>query len=74
MAFTSAIGGMRKVGKPDNLAHGLLDYAEHLADGGQSEAAAAAIEEAGAIGRRLGCQPLIGRAEAIKGAKSRTRP
>ena len=74
MAFTSAIGGLREVGKPYNLAHGLLAYAEHLVGGGESEAAALAIDEARAIGRRLGCQPLIDRAEAIEGAKSRVGP
>ena len=74
MAFTSAIGSLREVGNPYHLAHGLLDYAEHLADGGESEAAAAAIEEARAIGLRLRCQPLIDRAEAVEGMKARARP
>ena len=74
MAFTSAIGSLREVGNPYHLAHGLLDYAEHLAGGGESEAAAAAIEEARAIGLRLRCQPLIDRAEAVEGMKARARP
>jgi hypothetical protein len=32
---------------------------------GATEESARAITEAGAIGRRLGCQPLLDRAEAV---------
>jgi hypothetical protein len=56
--FASAISGLRERSTPYHLAHGLLDYAQHL----DSEAAGAAIGEARDIATRLRCQPLLDRA------------
>jgi hypothetical protein len=71
-AFTAAIAGLRQHSTPYHLSHGLLDYAAHLAARGDTDAAAAAISEAAAIAARLGCQPLLDRAETIEPATSRT--
>ena len=71
-AFPAAISGLRQHSTPYHLAHGLLDHAAHLAGRGEAEAAAAAIGEAAGIAARLGCQPLIDRAETIQPAISRT--
>jgi hypothetical protein len=56
---------------PYHLAHGLLDHAAHLAARGEAEAAMAAIGEARGIAQRLGCQPLVDRAETIQLARPR---
>ena len=70
-SFAAAISGLRQHSTPYHLAHGLLDYAQHLSGTGDAEAATAAIDEAGAIARQLGCQPLLDRADAIEPAKTR---
>ena len=57
---------------PYHLAHGLLDHAAHLAALGDDQAAAAAIGEAACIAARLGCQPLLDRAETTRPARPRT--
>jgi class 3 adenylate cyclase/tetratricopeptide (TPR) repeat protein len=62
--FASAIGGLRELSTPYHLAHGLLDHAAYLTGLGDATAAAQAIDEARAIGRRLRCQPLLNRAAA----------
>jgi class 3 adenylate cyclase/tetratricopeptide (TPR) repeat protein len=67
-AFASAITSLREQSTPYHLAHGLLDYARHLLDRGDAEAAAAAVEEARGTGVRLRCEPLLARAEAIEHA------
>ncbi len=69
-AFESAIRRLRVDSYPYHFAHALLDYAEHLRDAGDEEALSAAFDEAGAIGRRLRCVPLLDRAAAIERAKS----
>jgi hypothetical protein len=61
-AFVAAVAGLRQHSTPYHLAHGLLDHAAHLAARGHTDAAAAAVGEAAGIARRLGCQPLLGRA------------
>jgi class 3 adenylate cyclase len=71
-AFVAAIGGLRQHSTPYHLAHGLLDHAAHLAACGDAEAAAAATDEAADIARRLGCQPLLDRAETIQPDRPRT--
>jgi hypothetical protein len=71
-AFTAAIAGLREHSTPYHLAHGLLDLAGHLLHLGDDEAATAAISEAVGIGQRLGCQPLLDRADAIQPARPRT--
>ena len=71
-AFAAAIAGLRQHSTPYHLAHGLLDHAAHLAARGDAEAAAAAAGEAAGIASRLGCQPLIDRADTIQPARPRT--
>jgi hypothetical protein len=70
--FTAAIAGLREHSTPYHLAHGLLDHAGHLFHLGDDEAATAAISEAVGIGQRLGCQPLLNRADAIQPTRPRT--
>jgi hypothetical protein len=70
-AFTAAIVGLRDRSTPYHLAHGLLDHAEHLIRLGEAQAAEAAIVEARDIASRLGCQPLLDRAETIQPTGSR---
>jgi len=71
-AFAAAIDGLRQHSTPYHLAHGLLDHAAHLAACGDTEASAAAADEAAGIAGRLGCQPLIDRADTIQPARPRT--
>ena len=71
-AFAAAITGLRQHSTPYHLAHGLLDHAGYLTRLDDAEAAAAAIGEAAGIARRLGCQPLLDRAETIQPARPRT--
>jgi class 3 adenylate cyclase/tetratricopeptide (TPR) repeat protein len=68
--LNAAIAGLRQDSSPYHLAHGLLDQARFLAAGGGTEESARAITEARAIGRRLGCQPLLDRAEAVANMKA----
>ena len=71
-ALAAAITGLRQHSTPYHLAHGLLDHAAHLAALGDDQAAAAAIGEAAGIAARLGCQPLLDRAETTRPARPRT--
>ena len=71
-AFAAAITNLRQRSTPYHLAHGLLDHAAHLLRMGDDEAAAAATGEAAGIAGRLGCQPLLDRAETIQPARPRT--
>ncbi len=68
-AFAGAISGLRDMSTPYHLAHGLLDYAEHLGGLADTEAAAQAVEEACGIAERLRCRPLLDRAAQIMAAK-----
>jgi class 3 adenylate cyclase/tetratricopeptide (TPR) repeat protein len=72
-AFAAAITSLRERGTPYHLAYGLLDYAEYLAREGDADAAAQAVTEARDIARRLRCQPLLDRADAIESAQTRVR-
>jgi uncharacterized protein HemY len=72
-SFAAAMAGLREHSTPYHLAHGLLDQAQHLSRAGDAEAAAAAIDEARVIGRQLGCQPLLDRADAMEPAETRAR-
>jgi len=63
--FASAISSLRELSTPYHLAHGLLDYAQHL----DSEAAEAAIREARDSAARLRCQPLLDRAADLLSAQ-----
>jgi class 3 adenylate cyclase/predicted ATPase len=69
--FTAAIAGLRERSTPYHLAQGVLDHAEHLLRTGDDEAAAAAIDEARGIAQRLGCQPLLDRADTTQPARTR---
>ena len=60
--FAAAISRLREQSTPYHLAHGLLDQALYLDRLDDSDAAAAAIEEARDIASRLRCQPLLDRA------------
>jgi len=73
-AFTAALGRLREQSTPYHLAHGLLDYAADLIGLRDTEAAAAAIEEAKDIARRLRCQPLLDRAADMTPAELRVMP
>jgi class 3 adenylate cyclase/tetratricopeptide (TPR) repeat protein len=59
--FAAAITSLRERSTPYHLAHGLLDYAQHL----DSQAAEAAITEARDIAGRLRCQPLLDRTDEL---------
>ena len=54
-AFAAAISGLRELGTPYHLAHGLLDHAAYLTRRGDADAAAAAIGEA----RDIAGQPAL---------------
>jgi class 3 adenylate cyclase/predicted ATPase len=71
-ALAAAVAGLRQHSTPYHLAHGLLDHAAHLLRTGDDGAAAAATGEAAGIAERLGCQPLLDRAETIQPARPRT--
>jgi len=65
-AFAAAIVSLREKSTSYHLAHGLLDHAEYLTRHDDSDAAMLAVDEARAIARRLRCQPLLDRADAIE--------
>jgi class 3 adenylate cyclase len=78
--LATAITGLRELSTPYHLAHGLLDYAQVMTRQGDTDAAAAAVDEATAIAVQLRCQPLLDRAAAsttrvtaASGARPRTR-
>jgi len=70
-SFAAAVIGLRERGTPYHLAHGLMDYAEYLTREGDTAAAAQPVVEARDIARRLRCQPLLDRADAIEASPSR---
>jgi class 3 adenylate cyclase/predicted ATPase len=72
-ALTAAIAGLREVGSPYHLAHGLLDHAEYLTGVGDGDAAALAVAEARDIGHRLNCPPLLERADAVERIRPQVR-
>jgi len=63
------IGSLRELSTPYHLAHGLLDYAQHLTRMNDNDPAAAATGEARDIARRLRCQSLLDRAETATPAE-----
>jgi hypothetical protein len=69
--FAAAVTSLRERGTPYHLAHGLLDCAEYLTRESDGDAAAQAVLEARDIARRLRCQPLLDRADAIESSSSR---
>jgi hypothetical protein len=72
-ALAAAITDLRERSTPYHLAHGLLDHAEHLLHRHDTVASASAVREAREIARRLGCQLLLDRANAIEPAEPRMR-
>ncbi|MGH8981410.1 MAG: hypothetical protein ACRDWE_10385, partial [Acidimicrobiales bacterium] len=63
-AVADAVEGLRRVGNPYQLAHGLVDLAEIQGRAGE-DGADAALAEAREIAERLGCLPLLARADAV---------
>jgi len=63
--FRAAIESLRLMGTPYHLAQGLLDHAAFLADSGDGPPAALAVSEAREIADRLGCRPVLERADAL---------
>jgi hypothetical protein len=61
--FETAIAALRDLSTPYHLAHGLLDHAAHLVETGRS--VDELVDEARAIGERLGCRPLCERAARV---------
>jgi tetratricopeptide (TPR) repeat protein len=72
-ALTAALTGLRDVGSPYHLAHGLLDHAEYLIGVGDGDTAATAVTEARGIGDRLNCPPLLERADAVERIRPQVR-
>jgi streptomycin 6-kinase len=68
--LAAAISGLRELSTPYHLAHGLLDYAQHLTRTHNTEAAEAIVGEACHIARNLRCQPLLDRAADMTSEKS----
>ena len=64
-AFADAITALRTAASPYHLAHGLLEHADYLTRMGDAATAAAAADEARAIGLRLRSSPLVERSEAV---------
>ena len=61
---------MRQDSQPDLLAHGLLDHAAYLLEHDDAAGAAVAVAEAREIGERLGCRPVLDRADRLSPAAS----
>jgi class 3 adenylate cyclase/predicted ATPase len=72
-ALAAAVRSLRELSTPYHLAHGLLDYAEHVGDA-DGEAAKAAVAEARAIAERLRCRPLLDRAYGLAGSAAAQVP
>ena len=64
-AFANAVAALRQVASPYHLAHGLLDYAEYLSAGVDSDAVRSPVAEALAIADSLGARPLTDRARGV---------
>ncbi|MGH3470969.1 MAG: ATP-binding protein, partial [Nocardioidaceae bacterium] len=66
-AFNRAITGLRKLGSPYHLAHGLLDQADFLIMSGEPGAIVAQlVDEARAIATRLRAVPVLDRATRVE--------
>jgi hypothetical protein len=63
-AVARAVGALRDVGNPYQLAHGLVDCAEVLARAG-GDGVNEALAEARAVAERVGCPPLLARAASV---------
>jgi tetratricopeptide (TPR) repeat protein len=71
--LAAAITSLRDRSTPYHLAHGLLDHAQFLLRHGESDTASQAVEEARVTACRLGCQPLLDRANTTEHARQRIR-
>jgi class 3 adenylate cyclase/tetratricopeptide (TPR) repeat protein len=69
-AFATAISSLRELSTPYHLAHGLLDYAQHLINPPDPAAAGLAVDEARGIAERLRGQPLLDRAADLRDAEA----
>ena len=73
VALANSVAALRQVANPYHLAHGLLDYAQHLGAGDDPSRVRALVAEAIAIADSLGASPLwIGREKVLEvsGAES----
>jgi class 3 adenylate cyclase/tetratricopeptide (TPR) repeat protein len=61
----AAVGSLREVGHPYELAHGLIDLADVLARAGE-DGAPEALAEARELAQGLGCAPLLARAAQVQ--------
>jgi tetratricopeptide (TPR) repeat protein len=64
-ALANAVAALRQVASPYHLAHGLLDYAEHLSTVDDRDGVRSFVAEARAIADPLRARPLIDRAERV---------
>ncbi len=64
-ALAAAVAALRQGPSPYHLAHGLLDYAEHLNTIDDHAGSLALVVEARTLAERLHAQPLLDRAERI---------
>jgi class 3 adenylate cyclase/predicted ATPase len=69
-AFATAISSLRELSPSYFLAHGLLDYAQHLIGLGDHAAAGLSVDEARGIAEHLRCQPLLDRAADLRNAEA----
>jgi hypothetical protein len=70
-ALAEAVETMRLMSPPHLFAQGLLDLAAYLSDAGDGIGAASAVDEAHAIGERLGCRPVLDRAATLSADRLR---
>ena len=68
--LAAAIATMRQASPPHLLAYGLLDHAAYLSEQGDEAGAAVAVAEAREIGERLGCRPVLDRADRLAPERS----
>jgi hypothetical protein len=64
-ALAAAVAALRQAPSPYHLAHGLLDYAEHLDKIDDHAGSLALVAEARTLAERLHAPPLLARADQI---------
>jgi class 3 adenylate cyclase/tetratricopeptide (TPR) repeat protein len=67
IALDRAVAALRQASSPYHLAHGLLDYAEHLTKRGDWAIGQPLVNEARAIAKQLRAQPLLDRSDQNAG-------
>jgi class 3 adenylate cyclase/tetratricopeptide (TPR) repeat protein len=70
--FAAAVEMLRSMSTPYHLAHGLIDHAEFLTRTSDLAGAGMALDEAGDIAQRLGCEPLRDRMAQLHGVSVRS--